>query len=216
MRLAELLDPGPVHVPPVLTPECVGGLAAWQDLVRRGALTFLREPALGTATAAVPAGTRIAPVHRAHTVATLTGGAVPRRAVVAGVSAAWVHTGLYDGVPAPHLPMDAGPEFAHDAGAHRPDVPAGAVLRCAVSLHRDTTYLGAVPVTSPVRTAADVACRLPFEHAVAVLVALAAGSRDTAPVDPDAVERVLESRRRVVGRPAARRALAAARAATRR
>ncbi|GAB4085826.1 hypothetical protein GCM10028784_24560 [Myceligenerans cantabricum] len=213
MRLAQLLDPRPASVPLVVTPSGVGGPAAWQDLLRRGALVPLRETPLGaTDTAAVAAGTRVTPTHRALAVATRAGGALPARAVVAGASAAWVYTGLRAGVAAPRLDDGAGSlELAHDAGVHRPAGPVGAVVRCSPGLPRDTVRLGGVPVTTPGRTAADVACRLPFEHAVPVLLALAAGSRDLGPVDLGRVARALEVRRRVVGRPAARRALAAAR-----
>ncbi|MBL0885748.1 hypothetical protein [Myceligenerans indicum] len=223
MRLAQLLDPWPAPPSPVVMPAHVGGLAAWQDLLRRGALTLLRDAFLGAADAvAVPVGTRVTPAHRALAVIASflgsrpSGGvlpALPPRAVVAGASAAWVYTGLCDGAAARCL--TAGTvvlELAHDAGARRPDVPAGVLLRCSPGLTRDTIGIGGVAVTSPARTAADVACRLPFEHAVPVLRTLAAGSRDLTPVDLRLVERALETRGRVVGRPAARRALAAARA----
>ncbi|RPF21112.1 hypothetical protein [Myceligenerans xiligouense] len=213
MRLAQLLDPRPAPVPTVVTPARVGGPAAWQDLVRRGALTALRDAPLDTAGAtAVPAGTRVTPAHRALALVVASGGVFPARAVLAGTAAAWVHTGLRDGMPAPRLAADVGPpELAHDARVRRPDVPAGTIVRCAPGLVRDTITLGGVPVTTPARTAADIACRVPFEHAVPVLIAFAAGNADLAPVDLHLVERALEARRRVVGRPAARRALAAAR-----
>ncbi|MBE1876756.1 hypothetical protein [Myceligenerans pegani] len=213
MRLAQLLDPRPAPVPPVVTPARVGGPAAWQDLLRSGALTPLRDAPLDTTGAvAVPAGVRVTPTHRALVLAESCGGVLPARAVLAGASAAWVHSGLRGGIHVPRLPTDAGfPELAHDAAVRRPDVPAGVLVRCAAGLVRDTMLLAGVPVTTPARTAADVACRLPFEQAVPVLTALAAGSADLDPVDLDAVERALEARRRVVGRPAARRALAAAR-----
>ncbi|GAB3170188.1 hypothetical protein GCM10027059_36310 [Myceligenerans halotolerans] len=212
MRLAQLLDTRPSPVPLVVTPARVGGPAAWQDLLRRGALTILRDAPLDTAGAvAVPAGVRVTPTHRALALVASSGGMLPARAVLAGGSAAWVHTGLRDGVPAPRLAADAGlPELAHDAGVRRPEVPAGTILRCSPGLARDTIALGGVPVATPARTAVDVACRVPFEHAVPVLIALAAGSADLAPVDLNLVERALEARRRVVGRPAARRAIAAA------
>lgn len=219
MRLAHLLDPRPAPVPPVVTPPRVGGSVAWQDLLRRGAITPLCDAPPGTAGAvAVPAGTRVTPTHRALALvassapAVSPGGSLPARAVLAGPSAAWVYTGLRDGVPAPILTAAAGPpELAHDAAARPPDVPVGVVLRCSPGLARDTIRLGGVPVTTPGRTALDVACRLPFEHAVPVLAALAAGNADVAPVDLNLVGRALEARRRVVGRPAARRALAATR-----
>ncbi|GAA1871151.1 hypothetical protein [Myceligenerans crystallogenes] len=215
MRLAQLLDPDPVAPPPVVTPAQVGGPAAWQDLVRCGALTLVRDasPGTGGTPVGVAAGTRLTPVHRALALAAFTGGTLPARAVLAGSSAAWAYTGLYEGVVVGLLADGGVPlELAHDAGVHRPDAPASATVRCSPGLVQHTARLGGVPVTTPARTAADVACRLPLEHAVPVLAALAAGDRDTPPVDLGAVERALETRRRVVGRPAARRALAAARA----
>ncbi|MBO0610580.1 hypothetical protein [Myceligenerans salitolerans] len=215
MRLARLLDPRPAPLPLVVTPEQVGGPVAWQDLMRCGALTAVRDASLDTTGAvAVPASAHVTPAHRALALIASTGaGALPARAVLAGVSAAWIHTGLRDGRPAPRLPVgDSRLEVAHDATVRRPDVSTGTIVRCSPGLASDTMALAGVPVTTPVRTAADVACRLPFDHAVPVLTALAAGSADLAAVDLRVVERLLEARRRVVGRPAARRALAAARA----
>lgn len=210
VRLAELVDPRPVRVPQVVTASDVGGSASWQDLLRQGALTPLSDASPDDGASAVITGTRLTPTHRALATLMLAGGTLPRRAVLAGVSAAWVHTCLYDGVPVTRLRSGDRLELAHDASVHRPDAPARAVVRCSAALTRDIVLVAGVPITSPARTAADVACRLPFRHAVAILTALAAGSPDAPPVDLDAVGRALEVRSRVVGRPAARRALAAA------
>lgn len=210
MRLTELVDPGPVTIPAVVTPAHVGGSASWQDLLRRGALTLLSEEPWHQRASAVAAGSRVTPAHRAVATVIRAGGGLPRRAVLAGVSAAWIHTGLFDGALAPRLPAVCPLELAHDTAVHRPDAPPHAVVRCSPRLSRDTILLAQVPVTSPARTAADIACRLPARHAVPVLTALAAGSADVPPVDLDAVSRGLEARSRVVGRPAARRALAMA------
>lgn len=217
MRLDQLLDPDPATVPLVVTPALVGGPAAWQDLLRCGVLAPVCESSPeGIGAVAVAAGVRMTPTHRALALVALAGGVLPARAVLAGAAAAWVHTGIRDGVPAPCLPAGAGfPEVAHDARVRRPDVPAGTRMHCSPGLARDTDDLGGVPVTSPARTAADVACRLPFVHAVPLLEAYAAGSTDVAPVDLKRVERALEARSRVVGRPAARRALAAVRSSGR-
>ena len=106
-----------------------------------------------------------------------------------------------------------GPEHRALALAH--EVPARCVLAAATAawVHtglfagRDApAWPAGVPVTRPARTAVDVACTAPPEAAVPVLVALARGG-----VDLRAATRALDRRARVVGRPAAHRALSAAR-----
>lgn len=195
VSLADLLDPGPALPEPVVTPARVGGPAAWADLVRQGAVDLLHEQA------GVPAGALVTPAHRALALAPT----LPRRCVLAGRTAAWVLTGLHRGAPAPALPVEAGVEVAYCAGTHAPSPRAALTARQAPRLVRDTVRLAGVPVTTPARTAIDVACTVPHDEAVAVLVALARSGTDLV-----AAGRALELRGRVVGRPAARRALAAA------
>lgn len=194
--LAALLDPEPTAPAPVVTPAHVGGPVAWWDLRRAGALVELHDGA------AVAFGSAVGPEHRALALAH----EVPARCVLAAATAAWVHTGLFDGRAAASWPAGAPVELAYSPDTHRPVQRPGQVTRRAPGLARDTERLAGVPVTGPARTAVDVACTAPLEAAVPVLVALADGG-----VDLRAVTRALDRRARVVGRPAAHRALSAAR-----
>lgn len=193
--LAALLDPRPPAAPLVVTPAHVGGPVAWSDLRRSGALVELHDGA------AVAIGAVVGSRHRALALA----GEVPARCVLAAATAAWVHTGLYDGMPSRAWPAGATIEVAYSPTTHWPAPRPGRVARRAPGLGPDTVRLAGVPVTGLTRTAADVACTVSPEAAVPVLLALAergADLRDAA--------RLLDRRARVVGRPAALRALAAA------
>lgn len=194
--LADLLDPRPAPPPLVVTPAHVGGPVAWSDLQRSGALTVLHDGA------AVASGSVVGPPHRALALA----GEVPPRCVLAASTAGWVHTGLYDGVDAPVWPAGAPVELAYSPDTHYSAPRPGQVLRSAPGLARDTVRLAGVAVTGMTRTAVDVACTAPPDAAVPVLVALAERG-----VDLRQAVRQLDRRARVVGRPAAHRALAAAR-----
>jgi hypothetical protein len=193
--LAALLDPRPAPVPLVVTPAHVGGRVAWSDLRRAGALVELRDDV------AVGTGQAVGPRHRALVLAR----DVPVRCVLAASTAAWVHTGVYDGVIAPAWPADAPVELAYSPDTHCPAPRPGRVVRRAPGLARDTVVLAGVPVTRLVRTAIDVACTAPTTVAVPVLVALAERGADLRYAG-----RILDRRARVVGRPAAHRALSAA------
>lgn len=193
--LAALLDPGPTAAPLVVTPAHVGGPVAWSDLRRRGALVELHDGA------AVGIGVVVGPGHRALALAH----EVPARCVLAASTAAWVHTGLHDGVVAPAWPEGAPIELAYSPDTHRPVPRPGQVARRARGLARDTVRLAGVPVTRLARTAVDVACTAPLVAAVPVLVALSGRG-----VDLRHARRVLDQRVRVIGRPAAHRAFAAA------
>ena len=194
--LAALLDPRPAPAPLVVTPVHVGGPVAWSDLRRSGALVELHDGV------AVAIGSVVGPRHRALALA----GEVPARCVLAAATAAWVHTGLHHGVPAPAWPAAVPIEVAYSPGAHYPPLRPGRLARRAPGLGPDTVRLAGVPVTGLTRTAADVACTAPLEAAVPVLVALAERG-----VDLPGALRLLDRRVRVVGRPAAHRAFAAAR-----
>jgi hypothetical protein len=130
---------------------------------------------------------------------------VPARCVLAASTAAWVYTGLHDGAAAPTWPIGAPIELAYSPDTHCPVPRPGQVARRAPGLARDTIHLAGVPVTRPARTAIDVACTAPTAAAVPVLVALSERG-----VDLRHAGRVLDQRARVIGRPAAHRALAAA------
>ncbi|MCL1870760.1 MAG: hypothetical protein FWF90_10150 [Promicromonosporaceae bacterium] len=180
----------PAHPPPrpsVVRPADVGGRAAWQVLVRDGALRVLADDV------ALAAGREPTPAARAAAIAPR----VPPRAVVAGPTAVWVHAGG-PGPGALHL--------AYRSGTHRPDSPGAASVWSGTGLGTDSGVVGGVRVTTPERTAVDVARRLPRERALPLLARLAGSGADLA-----AASRLLEKRVRVVGRPQARETLAAAR-----
>lgn len=193
--LAALLDPRPAPAPLVVTPAHVGGQVAWSDLRRAGALVELRDGVAVAATSVVGSG------HRALVLAD----DVAVRCVLAASTAAWVHTGVYDGVVAPAWPDGAPVELAYSPDTHRPAPRPGRIVRRAPGLARDTVRLAGVPVTGLVRTALDVACTTPTAVAVPALVALAGCGADLRHAG-----RILDRRVRVVGRPAAHRALSAA------
>lgn len=157
----------------MVRPSDVGGRAAWQVLVRGGALRAVVDDA------AVPVGVAVTAEVRGAALAPR----VPAGAVVTGPSAVWVHCG------------GALPE------------PLDLVRRTGtLRLASDCTWLGGVRVTAVGRTVVDVATRLPHEQALGLVLELARGGADLA-----AAARFLERRNRVVGRPAARAVLAAAR-----
>lgn len=193
--LAALLDPRPAPAPLVVTPAHVGGPVAWSDLRRAGALIELHDGV------AVAAGSVVRPWHRALALA----GEIPARCVLAASTAAWVHTGLHDGVVAPAWPAAAPVELAYSPATRYPAPRPGLVVRRVPGLVRDTVRLAGVPVTGLVRTAVDVARTAPQEAAVPVLVALSRRGADLRRAG-----QLLDQRARVVGRPAAHRALAAA------
>ncbi|MFP3712341.1 hypothetical protein [Puerhibacterium sp. TATVAM-FAB25] len=170
----------------LVRPADVGGPAAWQALVRDGVLVRVRHDV------AAPSWLPLTPEVRALALAP----AVPARAVVTGVTAAWVHCGAADG-EALHL--------AYVPGTHRPPAWSGARVWSAPGIVGDCRPVAGVRVATPVRTAVDVALHLPPDDAVPVLVALA-----HAGVDLTAAARALELRLRAVGRPRARTTLAAA------
>ncbi|WP_418276762.1 hypothetical protein ACNHYB_02345 [Isoptericola jiangsuensis] len=121
----------------VVRPHHVGGGAAWQVLVRDGAL---REVVPG---AACPPGVLVDAGLRALLIAPR----IPPRTVVTGRTAAWVHTGAGS--------ADA-LDLACVAGRHRPERPAGARLWQAPLLHPDTVRIGPVLVTDPTRTVVEL------------------------------------------------------------
>ncbi|MCP2265825.1 hypothetical protein ACFQHV_04700 [Promicromonospora thailandica] len=194
--LAALLDVRPAPAPLLVTPAHVGGRVAWADLRRSGVLVELYDGA------GVGAGTVVEPRHRAPALARV----VPSRCVLAAATAAWVHTGWYAGGPAATWPPGAPVEVAYAPGTHCPTARPGLLVRRTPGLASDTVRLAGVAVTSLTRTAVDVARTVGAEAAVPLLVALAGRGADLR-----RAARLLDQRARVVGRPAAHRALAAAR-----
>ncbi|MEN5073841.1 hypothetical protein ABE437_08490 [Isoptericola cucumis] len=184
--LGELLRaPGPSRSP-LRSPADVGGRAAWDVLVRDGVLEVVRGDA------AVAAGTRLDAAHRAG----LLAGAVPTGAVVAGRTAAWVHAGrvLDDG---------GALDLTYPAGGHRPSVWGAGLVWQSPLLREDVSPYGGLRVTSPVRTALDLALHLAPDDAAWRVVALVRACG----VDLREVRRQLERRVRAVGRPRARTVL---------
>ncbi|QAY71122.1 hypothetical protein [Xylanimonas protaetiae] len=177
----------PERTPGVLVrPSDVGGRVAWDVLVRDGALTVVGDDAAVPARAEVSAGTRAA-VLRPR---------VPARTVVTGVTAAWVHCGG---------PMPQVLHLAHRPGTHRPAVWSFTTVWSCPGLVGDSLSLGGVRVTTPERTAVELALRLPPAHALPLVLGLRSAGADLA-----AASRSLERRTRVAGRPRARLVLAAA------
>lgn len=172
------LDPEPGLL---VRPAEVGGPAAFQDLVRRGALVRLWDDV------GAPARVPVTPTLRALAVRDL----VPVQTVVAGAAAAWILCGsarprLLDIVFAP--------------GRHRPAPLVGRAPRQAHVLRDETQLVAGVLVTSVTRTALDVATRRPRAEALETLRRL----RDVGALDVAAAARSLELRYRWPGRDAAR------------
>lgn len=183
--LARLLGPpAPAEVGPLVTPADVGGAAAFQDLVHRGALVALWGDV------AAPAGVPVTATLRALAVRDL----VPRGTVLAGAAAAWVLCGS----PAPRV-LDV----VYPPGRHRPAPRSGRAPRQASVLHDETVLVAGVLVTAAVRTALDVATRLETGPALAVLRRL----RSACDLDVRAAARSLELRHRWPERPRARHVL---------
>ncbi|MFI2102299.1 hypothetical protein ACH436_03350 [Isoptericola sp. NPDC019693] len=191
-RLDALLTPPRPHPGPLVRPADVGGRAAWDVLVRDGALEVLRGDA------AVVAGAVVTPGLRAG----LLAGALPGGAVAAGRTAAWVHAGRAAGARSPdHL------DVAYPAGGHRPDLWGAGLVWQAPLLRDDTVTLVGVRVTAPLRTVVDVAVHVPGDEDAALTARAVAVACDLDLADAAAL---LERRARVVGRPRARRVLARA------
>jgi len=191
-RLGDLLAAPSAAAGPLVRPADVGGRAAWDVLVRDGALERVRGDA------AVLAGTDVTPALRAA----LLAGSLPTGGVLAGRSAAWVHVGR------PAADHAAGRlDVTYAAGGHRPEVWGAGLVWQAPLLRDDTVELGRVRVTVPLRTVVDVALHVPDDEAAAGLVRLLADGCRVALAD---AARLLERRVRAVGRPRARRVLARA------
>ncbi|WP_129339843.1 hypothetical protein [Cellulomonas endophytica] len=141
---------------PDLLPRARTRPGTWFDLHRSGALVAVADgTAARCAALAVPAV-------RAAALASL----VPARAALARTAAAWVHVG---GPPPTRV------EVVVPTGARRVDPHPGRVALEAALPAADLVTLGPVRVTTPARTAADVARALPPEDARPWLRRLADG-----------------------------------------
>ncbi|WP_309134228.1 hypothetical protein [Cellulomonas sp.] len=131
------LRPRPVDLPPVVHRADLGPLA-WAGMLADGALVPLRGDVARTT------GTAETPAVRAAAVARL----VPPRGVVGRTAAVWVHTG---GPPPRRV------DVLVASGARRPDPHPDRRVAEAVLGPEDVVALGPVRVTTPLRTALDVA-----------------------------------------------------------
>jgi hypothetical protein len=191
-RLDDLLAAPGRPAGPLVRPVDVGGRAAWDVLVRDGALEVVRGDA------AVVAGTAVTAALRAALVAD----GLPTGAAVAGRTAAWVHAGHAAGArTADSL------DLTYPARGHRPEVWGAGLVWQAPLLRGDTVDLGGARVTAPLRTVVDVAVHVPGDDDAARLARVVADACDVDLADAAAL---LERRARVVGRPRARRVLARA------
>jgi len=168
-------------VPPIAAPIVPRIVRAKHVGGRLAWQVLLRDGVLSALTddAAVLAGSPVS----AQTRAAALSGRVPPRAVVVGATALWVYCGG---------PLDTDLNLAYRS----------AVFRLGAESHD----VAGVRVTTPERTALDLAARLPRSAAIAAAVALARSGADLG-----GALGLLESRSRCVGRPAAREVLRAAR-----
>lgn len=127
---------------------------AWQLLVRDGALRIV-APGV-----AIPNRRRPTPTARAAALA----GVLPRGWIFGGATAYWVHTGG----PGPTMLALIGPPESHQPH----DLP-GRVLHQQMLPARDRVEVAGVAMTTPLRTAVDLACLTPPESALPRLLRLA-------------------------------------------
>lgn len=164
MRLTDLLRPPPPRLAVAVTAEEVGGAGALRAMVLDGALrTFgggVCAPPHETHTASHRALTLLAHLHA--------------RTVIGRASAVWVHAGG----PCPRTV-----QVLYAPDRHRPPPRHGRDSHQATLCPDDVCYLGPVPVTTPERTAVDVAMYAEREEAHEQLTRLVRARV----VDPDAV-----------------------------
>lgn len=161
----------------------------WQLLVHEGALRVIAP------LVAIPVRRRPDPDDRARPFV----GVLPPGWALGGATAAWVHIG---GAPGPSSLALIGPPHTHQP----PDLP-GRVLHQQHLPDRDLVTVAGVSMTSPLRTAVDLACFTAPASAVPRLVALAHSG-----VDLDAALHRLAGLGRQRGAVRADRSLRAARA----
>lgn len=158
--IPHLLAP-PVQVNPVVGPGDVGGTVAFETMLREGVLTPVRRAR--AVARHQPVTTRIRILALAHD--------VPPRSVVGRESASWV----FLGGPAPDRLT-----VLYPPKCHRPNPSPTLTSHQAVLRPEEILTLGQIRITTPARTAADVALFEPFESAVAGVRSLVSGGHTTA------------------------------------
>ena len=184
MEPVSLLLASSITDPVVVRPQAIGGRIVWESLVTTGVLRQVYDDG------AVASDTAITVEVRVQAAAHLVTG----NAVIAGLLAAWVWLG---GDPPPL-------ELTYCEGLGRPKAPPGSQVWSSTGLTANTITVGTIPVTSPHRTAIDVALKHPLA-APPILRGLAGIGVDLA-----AALLSLERRYRAVGRDHAREAFRAA------
>jgi len=189
-ELVELTAAKPTAaIPPTLVrPADVGGIGAWQTMVRDGLLRLVHGDA------AVTAATPITPDVRMAVISS----DVPKSCYVAGVSAVWVHCGG----PVPEVLT-----LAHPIGTNRPHLAGQASVFAGAGLWAESQLLGIGinrgRVTTPMRTCLDLALREDPDVAKQKIRAL-----QSAGLNLRSAARALEFRGHNIRRPRARRILA--------
>lgn len=163
----------------------VGGAAAWQDLVRRGAVQEVFEDVGARGHQPVTPAVRSAALRRW----------VPPRTIVSSRTAAWV----WGATGRPRVV-----DLICPRGRHRPAPDPSRRSRQASILRAEIVDLDGVLVSAPLRTALDVATLVEGDEAREVLAGLAVACG----IDLATVSRSLELRLRWPGRDRARAVLA--------
>ena len=162
-------------------PQDVGGYGPWNALVLQGDLVILLDHA------ALPAGVQANPAMRAEALSPR----IPQGAHAAGPLAFWI----YYGGGFPRIMT-----MVHQTGTHRPAAWTFASMWTSQIEADDIHQLGGITVTSPERTARDIATRCEPDMALGLLVKM----RDYG-VDLTTVAQQLERIPHLLGKPQARR-----------
>lgn len=190
VSIIELLHT-PIELAPIerlITPDDVGGYAAWQMLIRDGAL----RPFYGEAALPVKVAESVAVRAQALGLAIPETTSPERTLAVAHLAAAWVYLGG---------PMPPEVDLIYQTGYTRPFVP-GIRLRNSQFDLSQITQVNGVWVTTKERTIRDLAVWAPDEVATPLIAELARSGADLG----EAAE-LLERPVRLTNRPGARRVL---------
>jgi len=141
----------------IVTPGDVGGAVAFDTLVREGPLVVVHGRG------AVPAGVPVTPRIRMLALAPH----LPPRTVVGRASAAWVYLG---GAPGQRVTV------LYPPNCHRPHPGRRVASHQAVLRADEVVRLGGVAITTPARTAADVALFAPETEATRLVRELIAAT----------------------------------------
>jgi len=186
--IIDLLHP-PIDLAPLerlILPDDVGGYAAWQVMVRDGALV----PLCGEA--ALPVGVAATQELRAEAIGLVAppeAQADSRPLVVSSLAAAWIWLG---GI----APAEV--EYTFHLGRYRAAETCLAV-RASQFTANDVCRINGLWVTNPERTIRDLALWCPFDQAVPLIKGLIAAGASLA-----IAEAMLERPMRLTNRPAAR------------